>query len=228
MTVGAVGGVHPAVALMANAVDDARKAAGMLGADEVWTATAGDLITLLRAQSRLESATAAVGHALVREADVRGLAAEHGQHSTGAWLAQLLTLHPGEASSRVKTADLLARKATDTAAALAAGKINASQARAAAAALRKIEPHASAAEFTQAQEFLLREGAGLHAGHITRLGRHIEAVLDPDGEPERAERAPSRSVSSSGLADPDRRGRAPRRHCLTLGGPAPTARRNSH
>ncbi len=30
---------------------------------------------------------------------------------------------------------------------------------------------------------------GLHAGHITRLARHIEAVLDPDGDPERAAKA---------------------------------------
>ena len=189
MTEGTVPQSHPALALLAGAAADARKALAMLAADEVWTATNADLIRLLRAQSDLEALAAAVGYAAVREAEVRGLAAADGQTSTAVWLGRLLRLHPGEAKARVKTADTLAQKAPATAAALAEGKLNATQVRAVAAALRRIERHASAAEFAEAEAFLLREGRFLHAGQITRLGRHIEAVLDPDGTPGREERA---------------------------------------
>jgi hypothetical protein len=189
MTVGTGMGEHPALALLANAVDDVRKAAELLAADQVWTASNGDLITVLRSAEKVASATEAVRLSAVREADVRGVAGEHGAPSTQSWLAQLLTLHPGEAKARVKAADLLTGKAPDTLAALAAGKVNPDQGRAIARGLGKIAPHASAEEFAQAETFLLREGIGLHAGHITRLARHIEAVLDPDGDPERREKA---------------------------------------
>src|SRR5947208_1897742 len=82
-----------------------------------------------------------------------------------------------------------ARKAVATLAKLAEGKINRDQARAIAEGLDTIEPHASAEDFTRAEAALLRDGIGLHAGHITRLARHIESCLDPDGDPERAAKA---------------------------------------
>jgi hypothetical protein len=189
MTVGTGMGAHPAAELLNSAAELARKAADMLAADQVWTANNGDLITVLRGAEKLASATEAVRLCAVREAEVRGVAGEHGAPSTQSWLAQLLTLHPGEAKARVKAADLLTRKAPATLAKLVEGKVIPEQARAIARGLGKIEPHASAEEFTEAEAFLLREGAGLHAGHITRLARHIEAVLDPDGDPERREKA---------------------------------------
>ncbi len=182
-------GAHQALTLLANAAEDVRKAAAMLSADEVWTASNGDLSRVLREAERLSSATEAVRLCAVREADVRGMAAGDGQVSTAAWLGKKLTLHPGEAKARVKAAAMLTTKAPATMAKLVAGKLNPDQARAIARGLGKIEPHASAGEFAEAEAFLLREGVGLHAGHITRLARHIEAVLDPDGDPERAEKA---------------------------------------
>ncbi|HUR73294.1 MAG TPA: HNH endonuclease, partial [Sporichthya sp.] len=94
MTVGTGVGEHPAVALAASAAEDLRKAAAMLAADEVWTASNGDLIRVLHEAERVASATEAVRIAAVREADLRGLAGENGQPSTQRWLAQLLTLHP--------------------------------------------------------------------------------------------------------------------------------------
>lgn len=200
MTVGTVGGEHPARALMAQAGELLRTAAGMLSVDEVWTCSSLDLDAMLRTHAQLESVTAAVGYSIVREADVRGLATEDGQVSTASWLSKKLTLHPGEAKARVNAADMFSRRAAATHAALVEGRVNADQARAVVRGLAKIEPHASAEEFTDAEEFLLREGIGLHAGHITRLARHIEAVLDPDGDPERREKAHrSRGLSITNL-----------------------------
>jgi hypothetical protein len=150
--------------------------------------------------AQLESVTAALGHLIVRDADVRDLASKAGQVSTASWLGQKLTLHPGEAKARVKTAEMLSRTATATQDALEAGRVNADQARAIARGLDKIEPHANAEVLAEAEAFLLREGIGLHSGHITRLARHIETVLDPDGEEpnDRAERSRTLSVTDVG------------------------------
>ena len=161
----------------------------MLAPDEVWTASNGDLIQALRATADLDAVLTAAQSCAIREADVRGMAAADSQTSTAVWLSRTLRLHPGEAKARVATAGMLTGKARETGAALLDGKLNTSQARAVAAGLTRIEPHASAEEFAQAEEFLLREGRFLHSGQITRLARHIESVLDPDGEPERRERA---------------------------------------
>lgn len=183
------GAGHPAVALLAGALEDVRKAAAMLATDEAWTASNGDLVRVLHEAERVASATEAVRLSAVREVDERGVAAGDGQVSTAAWLSKKLTLHPGEAKARVKAAEVLSRKAPTTLAALIAGKVNPDQGRALARGLGKIEPHASTDEFAQAEAFLLTEGIGLHAGHVTRLARHIEAVLDPDGDPDRHEKA---------------------------------------
>lgn len=182
-------GAHPATALLAEAVEMSRKAAAMLAADQAWTASDGDLLRDLRLLGQLEAAAAMVGHELVRESQVRNLAAADGQSSTPAWLSRAMRLHPGEAKARVNDAAMLTGKASTTGTALRDGELNASQARAIAAGLGRIQAHASADEFSQAETFLLREGRFLHAGQITRLARHIEAVLDADGELERRERA---------------------------------------
>ena len=123
MTVGAVVGKSPALEQMLGAVESAVKAAASLAPDEMWTCTDADVEALLLAHARLEAATAAIGHLIVRDADVRGLAAHDGMVSMARWLATKLTLTPGEAKARVKTAEMLSRKATDTASALAEGRV---------------------------------------------------------------------------------------------------------
>ncbi len=175
-------GTHPALALIAGAVDDVRKAAAMLTADEVWTFSDADLELMIRAQSQLDSACAAVGVRAVREADVRGLSLQDGKVSTATWLSHKLDLHPVEARQRVQEADILSRKGTATLEALTQGRINPGQARALARGLVKIEPIASVEEFGDLETLLLREGIGLHPGQITRLTRHAEEAIDPDGK----------------------------------------------
>ncbi len=48
--------MHPALSTIASAVEDVRKVAAMLTADEVWTFTDADLELMVRAQSELDSA----------------------------------------------------------------------------------------------------------------------------------------------------------------------------
>jgi hypothetical protein len=199
MTVGAAAGLSPVRELLLSTVENARKAALMLSPDEMWTCSDADVEALLTLHAQLESVTAAIGHLIVRDADVRDLAGTAGMTSTRQWLAAKLTITPGEAKARVKTADMLSRAAKATHAALIAGRVNPEQARTIATGLEQIEPVASAEEFADAEAFFRTEGIGLHAGHIRRLADHLLATLDPDGtEPaEKARR--SRGVTITDL-----------------------------
>ncbi|WP_084671280.1 HNH endonuclease signature motif containing protein [Sporichthya polymorpha] len=206
-------GIHPALATIASAVEDVRKVAAMLTADEVWTFTDADLEFMVRAQSELDSAVAAVGVRAVREADVRGLSLQDGKISTAVWLGQKLNLHPVEARQRVKDADILSRKGIATVEALAEGKLNRDQARAVGRSLRKIEPVGSASELAKVETFLLAKSHGADPGAILRLGRHIEEVIDEDGKPP----APDPDdPTGDAPAESKRAARAQRKRSLTI------------
>jgi hypothetical protein len=189
MTVGTVPGVHPAAELLNSAAEMTRKAVSLLAADEVWTASSADLVGVLHAAEAAASAVSAVQLSAVREIDVRGIATADGQASTAAWLGKKLTLVAGEAKARVENAAMLAVKAPATMAALTDGQLNPDQARAIAKGLARIEPHASAEEFAQAEEFLRTAYTDSHAGHIARAAERLQAALDPDGDPQRKEKA---------------------------------------
>src|SRR3954454_10720684 len=135
MAVGTVVGDSAVLEQLAGTVEGARKCALMLDPSQVWTCPDVEVEALLRMHAQLESVTAAIGHLIVRDADVRGLAQADGKKSTASWLGTKLTLHPAEAKARVKTADMLSRKATATQAALIEGRVNPDQARAIAKGL---------------------------------------------------------------------------------------------
>src|SRR5689334_3413816 len=122
MTVGAATGPgpdseaagHPLYAVLAGMVAEGRRGAGMASPQEIWTCSDSTVEALVLIHAQLESVTAALGHLIVRDADVRDLASKDGAVSTASWLGQKLTLHPGEAKARVKTAEMLSRTATAT------------------------------------------------------------------------------------------------------------------
>lgn len=128
------------------AVQVLRAAAARLSPEQVWSCSGAEVVEVLRAGQEAASAAAAIELAAVREADVRDLAADHGQPSTATWLAQLLHLSAGAAKGRVLDADVMCRRARDLGAALAGGAVNTEQARAISESLVKIEKVASAAE----------------------------------------------------------------------------------
>ncbi len=189
MTVGAAHADSLTVELMAAAVEAVRKVADVVTPERVWSCSNGDLTRVLHLREQLGAASAAVDVGVVREAEVRGMAAAEGQPSTQAWLAKLLKLTPGEAKARVKTAGLLTDKAKGTAAAMRDGKLNADQGRAVARALGKIENDASPDEFSEAEKLLRREGRHLNSKQIDRAGRALQDILDPDGTEPREDRA---------------------------------------
>ncbi len=191
-----------ALADLATAAELIRNVAARLSPEQVWACTSAEVVALLRAGQDAASACEAVGLAAVREADVRSLAADAGQPSTRTWLAQLLLLTPGEAKARINAADVTCRRARELGTALAGGAVNTEQARAISWALGKVEKVASAAEYTAAEHTLVA-GAKAHDGNdLRRLGRRIVEVLDPDGTPERADRArEDRSLSITNLGN---------------------------
>ncbi len=200
MTVGAVAGEPMTVELMSAALEAVRKVVDFTAPDQAWATGNGDLIGLLQLREKHSAALAALDVHLVREADVRGMAAGEGQASTQRWLAKLLKLTPGEAKARVKAAGLLAGKAKDTAKAMRDGKLNADQGRAVAKALNAIADDTSDEEFAQAEKLLRREGRALHAKEIERAGRTLKDIFDADGTEPRDERAwRSRDLSITNL-----------------------------
>jgi hypothetical protein len=99
---------------------------------------------------------------------------------------------------------MLVAKAPATLGALVEGRLNPDQGRATARGLARIEPHADAEEFARAEVFFRTVCAGLHAGHVARAAEHLEAVLDPDGDPERTEKACRSPLLRDGLTtEPD-------------------------
>ncbi|HVE28386.1 MAG TPA: HNH endonuclease, partial [Sporichthya sp.] len=118
MTVGAetegAEAVHAARASLLRAIAEGRSAVGSLSPHQIWTCSDADVRELVALHAQLDALSAALGHLIVREADVRDLASKDGAVSTASWLAQTLTLHPGEAKARVTTAEMLSRKATAT------------------------------------------------------------------------------------------------------------------
>lgn len=178
-----------AVELMTAALECVRKTGEAVGPELIWTQQNRDLVLLLRLGEQIQAAAAAVIASVIREAEVRGMAAGDGQPSTAAWLAKLLKLTPGEAKARVRAAGLLAGKASATAQAMLDGKLNAAQGRAVADALGKISDRASADEFAQAEKLFGREGRALNAQQIGRAGNRLRDIFDPDGKEPREDRA---------------------------------------
>src|SRR4051794_30569402 len=107
MSVGAVAGESDVLGVMSGALEKLRSAVPMLSADEVWICSDATVEALLVVQAQIDAVNAALGHLIVRDADVRDLASKDGKASTKSWLGAKLSLHPGEAKARVKTADML-------------------------------------------------------------------------------------------------------------------------
>src|SRR3954454_25210641 len=106
MAVGTVVGDSAVLEQLAGTVEGARKCALMLDPSQLSMCPDVEVEALLRMHAQLESVTAAIGHLIVRDADVRGLAQADGKKSTTSWLGKRIKLPPGEGKARVKTAEM--------------------------------------------------------------------------------------------------------------------------
>jgi hypothetical protein len=129
---------------------------------------------------------------VTREVDVRAIPAALGAVSLRAFLGHALTMSPGLAGEHAKMSEALASRFTDTAAALAAGEIAYEQAKAIVDTVTALPKKSDAEDKTKAEAYLLANASVLNAKDLRGLGRLIDAVIDPDGTPDREEAARSR------------------------------------
>ena len=144
--------------------DGAGVGLGSVGDEELAEAIAG--------LARLESQAAAWRHALVAEADRRGLAGKAAATGTDAWVAQLTGVTREVAAGGVRIAGLLQEKYAATREAFAAGTLNTAQVRVIVNAAEQAPPEATAAQVAAAEEWLVAKATG--AAH--RSGRPMNAT----------------------------------------------------
>lgn len=135
------------------------------------------LVELTRAQHRID----ALRTQLVVRAEATDAAAEAGATSTAAWLAGAVVTPPGRARDLVRLAGRLETRYDATARALAAGRLDAEQARVIADAVDALGPCVGEADRRRAEGHLVDEAARHDARELRLLGRHLREVVDPDG-----------------------------------------------
>ena len=135
---------------------------------------------------------AAIDHRLIGDLEQRGTAAERACATTAALLGQLLRLTPGEAAARVKAAQLAGPRQALTgealapvfpvvAAAQADGAISPAHARVITHIVFKLPAAVRAEHGAQVEQLLVTHAAQFDPAVLAGLGRHVRAVLDPDG-----------------------------------------------
>ncbi|HSV68002.1 MAG TPA: DUF222 domain-containing protein [Mycobacteriales bacterium] len=117
---------------------------------------------------------------LIREADVRGLAKEHDAPSTKAWLRDTLRLPPGEAARLLRLAHQLDRDLPATAEALRSGAVSRDHAQAIADAVCALPAETPAQTRAAAETALVEHSATFDPGEVSKLGRRVLEVVDPE------------------------------------------------
>lgn len=130
----------------------------------------------------LEAKAASFRLRAIREVDTRGSAVAAGASSTHAWLTGVVRERPGAARRSVGMAKGLAERFAATAAALAAGEISVDHAAVICRVLESLPSTVTADEVLQAEQTLLAHAAVHDPLTLSKLGRHLAYVIDPDGE----------------------------------------------
>jgi hypothetical protein len=176
----------PAPADAAGAVASA--CAGIDGIAEVlWSARADDeLVAGLEELQLLKAKAAALEASLLAEIDVREIPRKQlAWGSTSDWYTHLAGTTRGEGRRTVKHACELISDRTATHAALASGRVSPQQAGVILDAIRKL-PKAEHVR-RRGEDTLIAEASRLNASELFKAGRHLLAVVDPEGEEKRAE-----------------------------------------
>jgi hypothetical protein len=150
------------------------------------------LVTVLRRFEAVRRRMPVVDHVLVGELEARSVAVAVGAQNTQAVLREVLRLSPSEATARVQAARRLGQRETITgdvlapafpavAAAQAAGAVAAEQARVITTTIEELPATVRVGHGAQVEQTLVEAASRFDPNVLGRLGRHLQAVLDPDG-----------------------------------------------
>ncbi len=168
-------------------------------ADVLWSARSDDeLVEVVGQVQQLTSALAAVEADAVAEADARDLAKQRLHYgSTGDWLTHIGGLRRGEGKRRLVRARALTGPLTRTRDGLVAGAVSPEQAD---VIVRSVEDLPSGDLVRRrGEKVLLRQAKSLDASDLTRAGRHLAEVVDPDAVDRRLEAALEREERAAHL-----------------------------
>jgi hypothetical protein len=149
--------------------------------DEAWQLAEGDVLDVTRRVHALGSKVAGLGVRMIREVDARSIPATLGASSLRAFVSGALRLSPREAHRQAKLATSLHEHCAATGAALAEGAVNFEQAARIAWMLEHLPSKATPEQRDWAQGFLLEHAKVLNAEDLARLGKRLDAAIDPDG-----------------------------------------------
>jgi hypothetical protein len=158
----------------------------------LWQSPAPEVVDVVKRLHRFNAQGQGLQLMAVREVDVRGIPAELGSVSLRAFLGHALTMSPGLAGEHARLSEALASRFTATAAALAAGGLAYEQARAIVDTVNGLPRKASGDERERAEAYLLGLADVLNAKDLRGIGKLMDAVIDPDGTPDREEAARSK------------------------------------
>jgi hypothetical protein len=156
--------------------------------DEVlWSARTDDeIIDVVDKVQRAKAALATVEAHAIAEADARELAKKRLHYgSTGDWLTHAGGLRRGEGRRLVRRAVALTGSLERTRARMVAGVVSPEQADVIVHAIADLPGAAHLRR--RAEKTLVRYAARFDASDLARTGRHLLAVIDPDGEDRKIE-----------------------------------------
>jgi hypothetical protein len=150
------------------------------------------LVTVLRRFEAVRRRMPVVDHVLVGELEARSVAVAVGAQNTQAVLREVLRLSPSEATARVQAARRLGQRETITgdvlapafpavAAAQAAGAVSPEQAQVITTTIEELPATVRVEHGAQVEQTLVEAASRFDPNVLGRLGRHLQAALDPDG-----------------------------------------------
>ena len=134
---------------------------------------------LLTAYERAAQLDGLVVH-LVGQCDATGMANQLGAPSMTSWLKSTALLHPATAKATVDTARGIRQGMTTTGDALAAGAVSAAAAAVVVPAVADLPGGAACPAAADAERVLVEAAATLDPVTLTRLGRRVLELVDPD------------------------------------------------
>jgi Domain of unknown function (DUF222) len=151
-----------------------------------------ELLTLVRHFETIRRRMPTIDHAIVFELEARSVADALGARNTQAVLRDMLRLSPSEANGRVQAARRLGQRESITgevlepadvqvAAAQAAGEVSPEQARVITATIEELPASVRMEHGGSVEATLVDAASRFDPITLGKLGRHVHAVLDPDG-----------------------------------------------
>lgn len=157
--------------------------------ETLWAARAPrELVETMEALERLRSQVHGLQARVVAEVEARGTArTELHWGSTADWVTHLCGLRRGEGRRFVERSRQLVHEQTATLAALDAGVVSPTQAEVVVAAVQDLPGNRRLRR--RAETHLLEQAGSLDATDLTKVGRHLVHVVDPDRADRRDEAA---------------------------------------